>query len=261
MDNNQIEKLLADFDVWPIEENKKDSYHDVCHSLYKAYLNKFNIEMTQKEYILMDMYREKVFDLVNALHDSSSTIVSDLLVYLLAENAYLVDLILMCWCLPKKVDYYSKKRYQAVYQENIKKYNHIIIGMIEIEPIKIFCTEILTKTCNVPIHCLDYIWYYVNDSIHMEFHFINSVYNDYITINFQESEDKKIIELDIGIDIYRVLELGLGSVDAGNGKMFKQVIKVLVKSDSEEIYSKSFCKENYLSQLKAIREKYPDFFD
>lgn len=201
-----------------------DSNLECCRlsqMLYGAILNKFKIKIDTETYYYFKEYQERVFDFVENLRELSSATMPLIFDYLLkTENVYLIDIIIMLWCLPRSDNFLSKKMYNNKYHENIKKYNQKLINNITHKSMECFCFETLGKTNSVPVHCIDYIWFYMN-GITMELQFLN--YDNASYINFvmpdgdeHSDEDNTLMHVCIGINMEYVLEMGLGKIEYDN---------------------------------------------
>lgn len=184
------------------------NYDYIIQMLYSAILNKFKVTIPEEEYVDFKEYQDRIFDLVENLRELESRFILNTLEYLKKINISLPDIIIMCWCLPRSDSYISEQIYNKKYKDNINKYNNKLINNIEHEIIKDFCIETLSKTNNVPVHCIDYLWYYMC-SISLEFTFYNSRGGNYIGIIISESDD---VNINFGFNMEHLLELGLGQI-------------------------------------------------
>lgn len=200
-----IKQYLKQFNVI----GHKGNLHceNLSQILYATILNKFRMNMTQEEYVYFKEYQERVFDLVENLRELPSTTIPIVFDHLTNVNHYLIDIIIMLWCLPRTDDYLSKKMYNKEYRENIQKYHQKMVKNICHKCMENFCIETITKTNNVPVHCIDYIWFYMNN-LSFDFTFYNS--NGGAYINFTFSENDKFINF--GFNMEYLLELGLGQI-------------------------------------------------
>ncbi len=228
------------------------------HIMYAAILNKFKITMTDEEYEYFKEYQERVFDLVENLRELDVLNISLVFDYLDKKNPYLVDIIIMMWCMPRIDNFLSKRFYNKRYKDNILKYNHKIIDIIDQNVIKKFCIETLSKTNNVPIHCIDYIWFYMN-TIGIEFSFYNTDNNAYI--GFTMPEDKEDYDgkayIDLGLHLEYMLEMNLGQVvypnDPGQKGSLRNFIKNIVfNSEIVEKILTGKTGQNFRLQMQTI---------
>jgi hypothetical protein len=279
MSNPSPKQILTEYNLWA-EGETGELYHQASHMLYQAYLNAFKLRMPQEKYDIVKGYQESLFDLIDALRDTNSITLKNFLEFADKENPYLADLILMSWCLPRTDDFLSMKTYQNKYREYISKYNKIVTDIVDHYVIKNFCVESLTKTNNIPIHCIDYLWYYVNDAISIEFYFTNSSHQAYLSIKSidtshdteekTKTQNKKLktsaakpkIEIAFGLDMEYLLGLGLGFIDYDKTtSQFSSLIKeIITNKDMINTYSKSFTKENYSRQREILTKNSLKYF-
>lgn len=239
---------------------------NLSHMLYASILNKFMITIDNIEYQHFREFHERTFDLVENMRELEVDLIEKIFVYLNKVNNYLVDIILMLWCLPRINNIRSKQLYDAKYKNNIKKYNFKIVKLIKSEPIKIFCLESLSKTNYVPIHCIDYISFYLEE-ITFEISFCGSNGKDYIGFNVNSGKEKNEsflqfnmdktpeIPIDISINMEYFFELGLG-LFKHEMKQFSTILKLFI-NDKDIVNHMLQQKENtiYKTQLINICKK------
>lgn len=246
---------------------------NICCILYSAYLTKFNISFSNEEYVLFKEYQERIYDFVEDMRELDTNTISNILDYLYSINIYLTDIIIMSWCLPRSDNYLSKKIYGIKYKENIKKYNIKIIDIIEHNVIKTFCCELLTKKksimlCNtqhftgysIPIHCIDYLWYYINN-LSFELTFYNMECANYIGIDISDDD-----YINLGLNMEYLLELGLGKINYLNdpikkGPFNRFLLKFITDKTIVENLMTSSTKNNYIKQLSNIYKNPKKYFD
>lgn len=248
-----VSEYLDQFGVLGVNETLNCDH--VCYMLYINILSKFKTEMIKEEYYYFREYQERVFDLVENLREQPSSHVLAVLEHLGNINNYLCDIIIMLWCLPRMDNCFSRKNYQKQYQDNIQKYHHKILELIDTEPVKKFCMETLIKTNNVPVHCIDYLWFYMNYvSIEISFHNYQS--GDYLALNISNvPEDTEYIYL--GMNMEYLLEIGLGQVvysnDSGQKGSFRNFLKnLLTNKDLVKKFIETKTKDNFRIQAKKI---------
>jgi hypothetical protein len=238
--NKQINKINADFNVeiYVKQFNVMGIDHYVnCDNLsrilYAAILNKFKVTLSEEEYNYFKEFQERIFDLVENLRELGTNEIVQVFDYFDKENHYLSDIVIMMWCMPRTDNFLSKRFYDKKYKENISEYNKKITDIIDHHAIKKFCIETLSKTNNVPIHCIDYIWFYMN-TLHLEFSFYNSANSAYIGFTMPEDKDDYDCEeyIDFGFNMTYLLEMGLGQIvyknDPGLKNSFRNLIKNIV---------------------------------
>lgn len=185
--------------------------------LYSTFLNKFQKTMTKNEYYYFEEYQERIYNLIDSLREMTSATIPVVFDHLdKNNNFYLLDNIIMMWCLPRASATRSKQKYDKIYKENIEKYNCKIIKNINHYTIKNFCIETMTKNNNVPVHCIDYIWYYMNCKC-VEFAFCNMESGKYIGFTVEELSPEEELErkntdvyFEICLNMEYVLLMGLG---------------------------------------------------
>lgn len=257
------ESYIAQFYV--IGKDEVLNCDGLIHILYAAILNKFKVDMTKEEYFYFKEYQERVFDLVENLREQDIDTISLILEYLYKINAYLADIIIMLWCLPRSDQYLSRQIYHSVYYQNIEKYNTKITNLIEHNAIKCFCLETLSKTINVPVHCIDYLWYYMN-ALSLEFSFFNTNSGDYISFVMPEhGHDEKNEYIDFGFNMEYMLRLGLGRISYSNDPLNKMPLYQFLKyfvSDIDIVSKLMTCKTryNYQTQMKCIIDNPSKYF-
>lgn len=196
--------------------------------LYSAILNRFAISIPYKRYLVLKEYQEKVFTFVEDLRELEINFISDAFNYLLQKDNYLVDVIIMVWCLPRPYLCSSKKIYREIYSQNIANYSFKLAAIIRHPAVENFCIETLTKNNYVPIHCIDYIWFYMSN-ISMEFIFYNSENSLYIGFIMPENGEEY---LKFGFNMEHLLEMGLGKIvyqnDPSSKGSFRNLLKIFV---------------------------------
>ena len=235
---------------------------DLSKILYSTILNNFKITISPEEYYYFKEYQERVFDLVENLRELSVDTIPSIFDYLDKVNHYLLDIVIMQWCLPRADAFLSKKLYNINYKQNIQKYNHKLIKHIDHYTIKNFCIETLIKTNNVPVHCIDYLWYYMN-GLTFEFIFCNFVCGEYI--GFIVEDDDKQTEIGFCFNMEFLLDLGLGQVVYENDPLSKGSLRKFLENFVTDltIVQKMLTiptKNNYLKQLMNISLDPPRYF-
>jgi hypothetical protein len=220
--------------------------------------------MSEDEYTYFKEYQDRVFDLIENLREMSSATIPLVFDYLSGINATLPDIIIMLWCLPRSDQFLSKINYNKRYKENIAKYNRKLIRNIEHRVVADFCLETLTKTNNVPVHCIDYLWFYMN-KISMEFIFYNSESGGYIGITILEDEEDKNSDeqwIELGLNVEYILGLGLGrtiyKTNPSNKGTFQ---KFLFKIFSDPLVVEKLVKmPNFCRQMLTMSENPSKYF-
>lgn len=263
MKNMNVKTYLDQFDV--VGKSGEIDCDYLSTLLYMAILNKFKINLNNKEYQYFREYQERVFNLVENLRELSEHNIDLILTYINKVNHYLVDIVIMSWCLPRIDNYLSKKIYQRHYGQNIQKFNVKICNLITHHVVKNFCIETLTKINNVPAHCIDYIWYYMKN-ISLELVFYNRENGNYIGIDILDQHhptDEEITQ--IGLNIPYLLDLGLASViykddPFGKGSFKNFLVKLLTNVDAVNILINQKKDVNFKQQLITVRDNFKRYF-
>lgn len=234
--------------------------------LYGAILSKFKISITKAEYVYFKEYQERVFDLVENLRELDTDTIVIVLEYLDKVNCYLVDIIIMLWCCPRTDAILSERIYKMTYKKNIKNYNYKITKNIKHYTIKNFCVETLIKSNNVPVHCIDYLWYYL-DGITLEFAFTNSKSYTYIGISIPDDQKSDNREVLMSFNMELLLEIGLGKVVYDNNESsrrgsFSGVLEKICTDITivREMIQVIPTKNNYKFQLNNISKDPAKYF-
>lgn len=158
---------------------------------------------------------ELVYFIVSKLHEEEDIL--PIFEWLLKTDAYLLDVIIMCWCIP--VGCYSKRQRFRLHQRLIRDQLPKLLRLSNENVIEQFCIETAVKTCQLPAHCLDLIWPYLITS----YQIVNSpiANDDMFTLDYDDDN------LTITVDIDTILRLGLGRVPNLKGFTFEQEINAM----------------------------------
>lgn len=253
MERFDIDNYVKQFHVIGVDEYI--NCNSICIMLYNALISKFKITFTKDEYPYFKEYQERIFDLVENMRQLDNSIIHNILSFLEIENHYLVDIIIMSWCLPRSDTYLSQNRYKLKYKDNIIKFQSKLIHNITQSYMQKFCLDFLSKSNNLPIHCIDYIWYYMN-ALTIEFEFYNNQSANYIGINLHN--DRTIT---LGLNLEYILFMGLGNFEYSNKGSFKKFFIEFIQNDiivSKTLESNSGC--NFFTQLKKISQNLDFYF-
>src|SRR5579863_10192856 len=113
---------------------------EVSKLLYKAFLNKFDIQLDPESYEIMNFYHQKVYDMIDCLRSDSNKL-KQVLTVVDQKDPALADIIIMSWLLPRSQQTMSQVVYNQRYKENIKKYGSVLIDLIDFYVVKNFCTD------------------------------------------------------------------------------------------------------------------------
>lgn len=184
---------------------------------------------------------ELIFFTVSRLHEEEDLL--SIFSWLLEHDACLLDVILMCWCIPNGC--FSEAGLERLHKQLVLEQLPKLIALRDTEPIKQFCIETVTKTCQLPVHCFDLIWPYLTLQQY--------------TIAWKPAGMSKMIYLsydddnclEIHLDASVIHKLGLGMIPDRNGLTFMSLHKSIVEN-AKELISKTPTGNNFLEQLQAM---------
>ncbi len=228
---------------------------EISKLLYKSFLNKFNIQLDPESYEIMNLYQDKVYEMIGYMHEMESVQIKAILKLLDEVDPGLADIVLMSWCLPRSTEYLSQTAYNEKYKSNIKTYNKLLTEIVDFYVVKNFCSETLTKTNYVPVHCIDLLWYYMN-GMSLEFTFGNDYGRGYIGIKIDDRDPEFTI---FNFNMEYLLLMGLGKVsyeaDSVPRGLFRDFLKRFV-TDAELARSVAQTEyhggKNFIKQLDKI---------
>ncbi|BCS82979.1 hypothetical protein QLL95_gp1144 [Cotonvirus japonicus] len=227
--------------------------------LHGVIINNSNVSITKEESDIFTIYQDNVLNLIDEMRELQETNILEIFNYLDSiKYNYLIDVIIMWWCHPIN-SFISKFAYNKAYINNVQKYNSKLINNITFSLIKHFCLDALSRSNKIPIHCIDLLWYYMNDMC-LEFEFYNS--NNCLNIGLTITESESII---IGFNMEYLLESGLGKInyptDIGKKKSFATYLKDFVVCEEiiENIMT-SKTKNNYVRQIIKISDNPKKYF-
>ncbi|AZL89515.1 hypothetical protein QKC54_gp0302 [Megavirus baoshan] len=232
----------------------------MSHLLYTKILANGKVEMTVQESQIMMQYQNNVHSFIEIIREYDRENILDILEYLYTiEFEYLADIIIMWWCLPNINTCFCRKTYNNHYKKLIEQYNHKIIELIDTNILKHFCLETISRTNSIPIHCIDYIWYYMT-SISIEPEFFNSNNAMHIKITIQDDE-----YIGFGFNMERLLYLGLGRINYSKANCPKiPFIKILSTFVTDTNVVKNLLKSstvsNYKTQVNNINKNINIYF-
>ncbi|AKI78995.1 hypothetical protein [Acanthamoeba polyphaga mimivirus] len=238
--------------------------------LYSAIIQNLKIKLDDKEYLIFNEYQENVFQLIDSLREFDENIIFIVLEYLASkEYHYLIDCIIMWWCLPNKNMFMSKNMYNKSYKQNIEKFNSKLTNRITHSLIESFCRDALSKTNKIPIHCLDLLWYYMNGmAIDLDFYNSNNCLNVAIIVPEDEEptdDSDSTTYVTFGINMEFILEMGIGkisySTDPGKKKSFENYLwQFITSEDTIDAIKSSKSFSNYRSQVLSINKNTIKYF-
>ncbi|AGF85494.1 hypothetical protein QJ854_gp288 [Moumouvirus goulette] len=236
----------------------------LSYLLYLQILSNYKTQLTFEESQILLEYQSRVHNLLRNLREQESEYILKLFEYLKEiEFNYLIDVIIMWWCLPESNTCFGKKRFNDLYKHYIDQYNHKLINLIECDSMKSFCIEVLSRTNSVPVHCIDYLWYYMSN-ITLEPEFFNSNNCTHISFIFEEGNDKSINFI-FGFNMEYMLFLGLGKINYTIGPHKKYPFVVFLKKFITDIIIvdkllESNTASNYKNQIININKNLNKYF-
>lgn len=258
MQSHDIQEYLKNFNIADCDDI---NCGDIITVMYNAIINQFKIEIQQEDLQIFQEYQTRLYDLIENLRTLDAQDIINIIEYIDDNHVLLSDVILMMWCTPRAGKYLSQKIYDNVYRKNIQDYNKKITDIIENRVVRQFCLETLSQNRHVPIHCIDYIWFYMYKCI-INIKCYNWHCRQYMGIKPVNIEFDDVIELDLGFNIEFIFDMELGKKiyhhDHGNKKSFQEYLWNVI-NDPENL--KSAIQENainYISQIKSLARNYSD---
>lgn len=232
--------------------------------LYAAILNKFRIDLEPSEYKIFRIYQDRVHTFIEDLRERDLDVIVSSLEYIAYQDPYLADIIIMLWVTPKPDEAVTKEDYMSIYHHNVLLYQQKMLDLIEHEVVMHFCVETLTKSGSVPIHCIDYLWYYMNN-ISTEYIFQNTYGGSYITFDVQDTDDIDEMHMIISINFAYMLSIGLGKAtyenDIGQKGFFRDLIrKFFTAAEYVDAFVRIPTAKNYVAQMRILSADTHRFF-
>lgn len=228
-------------------------------------LSRYSIEVEQEILDEILSYHHSIHHFLEDFREYPIDEIKKVLTYLKEEEYHhVLTAIILCWSLPTIGQFFSSNAYNRKYKENIHLYNSKITNLIHIPAIQDFCLEALSVNAYVPIHCIDYIWFYLNESQYT-FRFHNSIYGSYFRIildNTEKSKDSNP-EIILSFNLCYVLEMGLARVSwssdpLNKGPMYRIIFKLLT---DPTIVASLINNEQYREQLIQISRNPSKYLD
>jgi len=263
MDPDSNLKFIQQFNIL---ESSADNINctEVSKLLYEAFLTSFKISLEAESYDILLVYQHRIYDFVENMRELDSDRIKSILGILDKENPYVADIVIMSWALPRVNECLSQTAYDRKYKANIAKYNHLIEEIVDFYVVKNFCIETLTKTNNVPVHCVDILWYYMTN-LSVEFSFNGDANRRYLGIKIDDADPEFTL---IGFHLEYILDMDLGRTIFKSDPMAKGPFRNLLKRfviDPEmvEAFRTSTCSnsKNYIKQRKQILSDLKKYFD
>ena len=201
----------------------------VSQQLYSCFLHAFRNIITPDDYTILREYQERIFNLVESMRELKTTEISVILTYLNSKDCCMGDIVIMSWCLPRCGKFLSKNGYLKEYKKNIAQYQQKIATLITHNVVKNFCIETLTKTNNIPTHCLEYLWYYMDEHSVFIFDFFDNQYGEYVLIDYSEVEQDSDLPI-MMFNMYYILMLGVGNIRYAQKNTLVQFIQFFISN-------------------------------
>jgi hypothetical protein len=215
---------------------------------------KERIELTPYELQQYQQYFYEMMEFVFHLRTRSNYEIAIILKFLDEYDAYIPHNTIMLWAMPDNI---------SDYKESIANYNGILYNLRENTVVKAFLIESCIVDNYVPLHCIDILWNAVNlDTI---FFAIHNYQSDDIKIsmleNTEDTTKSENVNITMGFNICRVLELGLGRVNTKNGKLIDHIKIFLtnVTNISNIINTPNGCNVKY--DIRRILKEPTKYFD
>jgi hypothetical protein len=235
-----------------IVDDKQINCGLMAEKLYELLLNRFHMIVPNEIKQDIGDYSDRVYDFVSNMRQKTTNEIINILEYVRTKSIYLPDIIIMVWCLPNNNLIHTNNKYDEQYKFLIETYNCKMIEIIEHPIMKEFCIEVIPKKNWIPIHCVDYIWHYMN-YLDIDFIYYNYMSRLYVGINY-DADDVMII----GINIAYVLKQGVGKVNNHLKGSFRNFIyKMMTNVD---VVQKMSSNSNFISQMKKINENVKLYF-
>ena len=224
----------------------------MAEKLYELLLNRFQMVVPNEIREDIDNYSDRMYDFVSNVRTLTPKEIINILEYVRTKNIYIPDIIIMVWCLPNNNFINTNNKYDEKYKLLIETYSWKMIEIIEHPIMKEFCVEVIPKKNWIPIHCIDYIWHYMN-YLDIDFIYYNYMSRLYIGINY-DADDVMII----GINIEYVLKQGVGkAIHHLKGSFRNFIYKMMTNVD---VVQKMSSNANFILQMKKINENVKLYF-
>ena len=209
----------------------KEDPENICQDLYAQHLNKFSLDISEDRKVKIVDYQSKVFMMIDQLRGLDHKVLDEVLTSMLSFNSVLVDLVIIMWCLPDK-NYLSNETYLKKYTELIATHNKKLVDFTNHVAVKQFCSDVMSRPINIPVHCLDLIWNnFINEEV--EFDFGNSKTATYVGVSKVDSTICLVINLEF------VLKSGVGYVaSTSNQRMIDFLHHMCINSEITAILIK-----------------------
>lgn len=232
----------------------KQSCEILAQRLYSLILTRFTTPIDSDMAKEVVDYQHRFHSLLEDLREQDSCMIASVLTYLArVDYRHVCVLVILCWCLPRPGCFFSKKGYQQGYRDYIGEYNHKLITLIQHPVMREFCIETLTQTNSVPVHCIDYMWFYM-DGLSIDLIFHNYAYGDYIRLTAPEGENVTIDSyIGFSFSLMYMLEMGLARASPSSKGPFMTLLQTFVTDPSLAASTlASPTGPHFRTQLKAI---------
>jgi hypothetical protein len=222
--------------------------------LFAAYLNHLDKVYSIEEQLYVDEYHERIFNLVENLREHTTVDIQIVLEHLYEANPYVLDLVIMTWCLPRHSIYLSEQIHRDRYHMLISSYNHKLISIVTSKAIMQFCAEAMAKTNFVPVHCLDLMWYYM-DPYEIEFKFTSGITSKWVGVLVDEHQSVESMYTVMTINLEYILGCGLGRVPNPKNRTLEDLLITLLTNPQyvDSVKSSTYGKI-FLNQYQKIKQ-------
>lgn len=229
-DDNVLKKIdYNSITIWPkklfLNYNLRLDYKYTFGKIYESYKNNsVGLSVAPEDFTFTCDMISNFSRLINDLRERDIEYIEFFLDYMYKKNNDIVNIIIMLWSLPEKDTEYNN--YFDKYKENIQKYNHKLIKLINTEPIKNFCKDVINNNYSTTSHTLDIIWYYLQKYENNEINFIGDNFKNKIFCKTINGNNLFIVNMK------QIIDYGLGNVKYNDNSInFQNVIKYLINDE------------------------------
>lgn len=240
--------------------NISDSVNDISciHKLYLKLLNRFDPGYFDSisAYETFIEYESNMYDLVENLRELDTSYIYKVFETLSEYDHRLPDICILLWCVPRS-NWMSKNKWYSEYAKLIDRWSSKILELIDNKYVQDFCIETITKTNYVPIHCLEYIWYYLNEFVCLEHVFINSASGMVIGFEYDHTDSNNkhdTIQCKFHINIEYIFMLGIGksSIVPNKKSLQEYWLDFIYHIDKIDNIQEADTYANLVSQINSI---------
>lgn len=222
--------------------------HRLSQKLFSILVTGYFLDTENSRDVVYE-YRERVVSMVQVLRATDVCFIDQVLRYIMTQNPYLTDVVILLWCLPH--NHLSRKRYDACYRELVTTYLGKLCHLVETEPLRNFALEMISRDCRIPPHCIDVIWPHMRN-LNFDVIFISRLVTT-IYIRYPECEkfNYETDYIEIGLNMVYLLDLGLGKTG---------ICDVIRKIVTDTDLSKPNLSENFCQQVAIIKANWTQYF-